>query len=107
MVSTLAAKPVFFVAVVALVLVWLAVGPWAHFSHGWIDALQIGSAIITVALVVVLENEQWRNAKATQRKLNAIADALAHILATDHSGSEQLEQLRAAVGLEKRESISD
>ena len=105
--STLAAKPVFFVAIVALCLAWLAVGPWAGFSHGWIDALQIGSAVITVLLVVVLENEQWRNAKANQRKLNAIADALAHLLATDGKESEQLEQLRASVGLEKRESISE
>lgn len=75
-------------------LVWLVVGPLTDFS-----------------LVALLENEQWRTAKATQRKLNALAEAPSHILAAEQTSKEEVEhhveQLRAAVGLEKRESISD
>ena len=39
------------------------------------------------------------------RKLNALAEAVAHILAADETAGEQVEELRAAYGLEKRESI--
>ncbi|MFN2505905.1 MAG: low affinity iron permease family protein [Acidimicrobiales bacterium] len=105
--STVAAKSGFFVALVAAGLVWLALGPLADFSHRWVDALQVVGTIITLLLVALLENEQWRNAKATQRKLNALAEAMAHIMETDDPDSDQIEQLRASVGLEKRESISD
>jgi len=109
--STLAARPGFFVVILVAVLVWLVVGPLTDFSHGWVDTLQIAGTVVTLLLVALLENEQWRNAKASQRKLNALAEALSHVLAAEQTSKEevehQVEQLRAAVGLEKRESISD
>jgi low affinity Fe/Cu permease len=105
--STVAARSGFFVAILAAVLVWLAVGPFADFSHAWIDTLQVVGTVVTLLLVALLENEQWRNAKATQRKLNALAEGLAHLMATADPNAPEIEQLRAAVGLEKRESISD
>lgn len=110
-VSTVAARPGFLVAILGAVLIWLVVGPLTSFSHGWIDTLQVVGTVVTLILVALLENEQWRNAKATQRKLNALAEALSHVLAGDKTTKEeiehQVEQLRAAVGLEKRESITD
>ncbi len=106
-VSTLVASARFFLGLVALGLVWLALGPFLGFSHGWVDGLQVVGTVVTLMLVVVLENEQWRNSKATQRKLNALAEALAHLMATDDTASEHVRQLRSAVGLEKRESMSD
>ena len=105
--STLAARSGFFVGVVAAVVVWLGIGPFVGFSHHWIDVVVVVVGVITLLLVALLENEQWRNAKATQRKLNALAAAVAHILAADETAGEQVEELRAAYGLEKRESISD
>ena len=60
-----------------------------------------------LVLVALLENEQWRNGKAAQRKLNMVAEALAYMLERDGAPAEQVQQLKAAVGLEKRESISD
>ena len=106
-VSNAAASSWFFVALVVMALVWLALGPMADFSHLWVDTVQIVGTLLTVLLVAVLENEQWRNAKATQRKLNALAGALAHLMEADESASEHISELRATVGLEKRESISD
>ena len=105
--STLAARSSFFVGILAAVVAWLVVGPFAGFSHRWIDVAVVGVGVVTLMLVALLENEQWRNAKATQRKLNALAEAVAHILAADDTAGEQVAQLRAAYGLEKRESISD
>ena len=103
--STLAARSSFFVGILAAVVTWLVIGPFVDFSHHWIDMVVVG--VVTLMLVALLENEQWRNAKATQRKLNALAEAVAHILGADETAGEQVEQLRAAYGLEKRESISD
>ena len=109
--STVAARSGFFVAVLGAVVAWLVVGPWTGFSHSWIDTLQVVGTVVTLLLVALLENEQWRNAKATQRKLNAMAEALSHLIAARESSNEEVDeqvaQLRAAVGLEKRESISD
>ena len=102
--STAAATSGFFVAIIGLALLWLALGPLAGFSHNWVDTLQVVGTVLTLLLIAVLENEQWRNAKATQRKLNALAAALAHLMAADHTATEHIRQLEAAVGLEKRES---
>ena len=55
-------------------------------------------------MVALLQNEGWRDAKATQRKLNAIAAALAELMDRSEVDQEHVEQLHAAVGLEKRES---
>ena len=104
--STLAARSSFFVGVLAAVVVWLVVGPIVSFSHHWIDVVVVVVGVVTLLLVALLENEQWRNAKATQRKLNALVEAVAHILAADETAGEQVKQLRAAYGLEKRESTS-
>ena len=105
--STLTARSGFFVSILAGVSTWLVIGPFVGFSHHWIDVVVVVVGVVTLMLVALLENEQWRNAKATQRKLNALAEAVAHILAADKTAGEQVDQLRAAYGLEKRESISD
>jgi len=105
--STLAAKPGFFVVLIVVTLAWGALGLIFGFSHSWIDALQIAGTVLTLLLLALLENEQWRNSKATQHKLNSVAGALAHLLASDASASEHVRQLQAAVGLEKRESTTE
>ncbi|MBA2498027.1 MAG: low affinity iron permease family protein [Acidimicrobiia bacterium] len=106
-VSTLAARSGFFIGLVVVVVAWAALGVLFGFSHGWIDDLEIAGTIVTLLLVALLENEQWRNSKATQRKLNAVADALAHLLASDASATDHVRELQAAVGLEKRESTTE
>ena len=105
--STIAATPSFFVMLVVLAVAWIAYGSVKSFSHHWLDLLVAFGAIVTLLLVALLENEQWRNAKATQRKLNALLEAMAHIMEKDETAAEQVRELQAAVGLEKRESISD
>ncbi len=57
-------------------------------------------------MVALLENEGWRGNKATQRKLNAIASALAEMMEKQGLEEEQVRQLNAAVGVERRESTS-
>ena len=98
------AKPPFFLACLAIVLLWAVAGPVLDFTHGWVDTLGIVVALITFLMVALLQNEGWRGNKATQRKLNAIAAALAELMEQSDVDKEHVRQLNAAVGLEKRES---
>ena len=98
------AKPVFFLTSLGVVAVWALSGFALDFSHGWVDSLELVVALVTFLMVALLQNESWRGSKATQRKLNAMAAALAELMAKSDVDQEHVEQLNAAVGLEKRES---
>ena len=102
--SHIVAKPPFFLASLAIVVAWVLSGFLLDFSHGWIDSLEVVVALVTFLMVALLQNEGWRNAKATQRKLNAMAAALAALMDKTDIDPEHVEQLNAAVGVEKRES---
>ncbi len=99
-------RPPFFLACVGFVVVWAASGPVVGFSHHWIDVFVVVVSLVTFSMVALLQNEGWRGNKATQRKLNAIASALAEVMEDAGINDEEVRQLNAAVGLEKRESAS-
>lgn len=98
----------FFVVCLAFVIVWLAAGAirWKHW-HEWADVLAVPAAGVTLLLVALLENEARRNDQATQRKLNAMAKALADMMDRFEMEKSDVDELRAAVGLELRESTGD
>lgn len=96
----------FFVGCVAGVLAWLAVGVLTGFSDTWLAAGSAVMSVVIVVLVAVLENAQRRSDQAIQRKLNAIADALADFMCETHVDDQQVDELRAAVGIEHRESTA-
>jgi low affinity Fe/Cu permease len=102
--SHFVAKPPFFLASLAMVILWALSGFVLDFSHGWVDSLELVVALVTFLMVALLQNESWRGSKATQRKLNAMAAALAELMDQSHVDQEHVEQLNAAVGVEKRES---
>lgn len=104
--SNVLARPQFFVICLAIVLVWGLSGPFVDYSHHWVDTLQTVAALVTFLLVALIQNEGWRNGKAAQRKLNAVAAALAELMERSDVDQEHVRQLNAAVGLEKRESSS-
>jgi low affinity Fe/Cu permease len=94
----------FFVGCIAGVVVWLALGILTGFSATWLAAGSAFMSVVIVVLVAVLENAQRRSDQAIQRKLNAIADALADFMCQTHVDDQQVDELRAAVGIEHRES---
>jgi low affinity Fe/Cu permease len=104
--SHIVARSPFFLTCLGFVLCWLVTGPFVGFSHGWVDTLDIVVSLVTFLMVALLQNESWRDSKATQRKLNALASALAELMANSDVDKEHVRQLNAAVGLEKRESSS-
>jgi low affinity Fe/Cu permease len=119
--STIASRAPFFAFCILLVAVWLTQGAVTvivsgHFSSFLNDKYQLEinttTTIITFLLVALLQNSQTRESQAMQHKLNAIADGLADLMtytserAGDDTLNRDIAELRAAVGLEDRESTS-
>jgi len=99
----------FFAFCVLLVVIWLP----SYFAFGSVDTWQLIintiTTIVTFLLVALLQNSQTRADQAVQQKLNAIADGLADLMAAQKKAgggdlSKDIKELRAAVGLEERES---
>ena len=122
MAAHLASRAPFFAFCLGLVLLWLIQGIVLVASRGSIRPflqaeyqLEINTTttIVTFLMVALLQNSQTRNDQATQHKLNALADALADLM--EHTAerfpesdlTEDVRELRAAVGLERRECTSD
>lgn len=97
--------PFFAVILVALVL-WAASKPLWSSTTKWELALHTGSAILSLLLLVLLENAGRRAEEAAQEKLNCIAEALSDLMSSraqdDPRLAESVEKLREAVGLEER-----
>jgi len=119
--SRLASRAPFFAFCIGLVVVWLLQGVLAVATKGSFSAFTSSSyqleintttTIITFLLVALLQNSQTREAQATQHKLNALADGLADLMTyierrdDDPELRRDIKELRAAVGLEDRESTT-
>jgi low affinity Fe/Cu permease len=93
---------------VLLILVWAPTFTVLKFDT-WQLIINTVTTIITFLLVALLQNTQTRSDRATQHKLNAIADAMADLMS--HMGDRleipelerDLKELRAAVGIEEYE----
>ena len=97
--------PFFAVILVALVA-WAVSYPLWKTTTKWELALHTGSSILSLLLLVLLENAGRRTEEAAQEKLNVLAEALAALMdsraADDPDLQEAVDKLRKAVGLEER-----
>ena len=97
----------FFYVCVAIVLAWLVSLPLWTDLKVWQAAIHTVSSVLSLLLLVLLENAGRRSEEAAQEKLNVIAEALSDLMeARTHHGDEELAEaarrLRDAVGLEAR-----
>ncbi len=93
----------FFAFCVLLVVVWAPSILLIHSISTWQLIINTMTTIITFLLVALLQNTQERSDRATQDKLNAIAEGLSKVVAAQGMKKDAAE-LRSAVGLEDRES---
>ena len=119
--SDIVSRAPFFAFCLVLVGIWLiegvvrivAGGPESFLGDTYQLQINTTTTIITFLLVALLQNSQTRSDRAIQQKLNAIADGLADLMdhQAEHAGDEELRrdirELRAAVGLEKRERTDE
>ncbi len=96
----------FFVIILIVLALWAASYPLWSSTTKWELALHTGSAILSLLLLVLLENSGRRTEEASQEKLNVIAEALSDLMASRAQDDPNLEdavrKLREAVGLEER-----
>lgn len=96
----------FFVVILIALTLWAVSYPMWSSTTKWELALHTGSAILSLLLLVLLENSGRRAEEASQEKLNCIAEALSDLMTSraqdDPTLSESVEKLRQAVGLEER-----
>ena len=96
----------FFAVVVAVLVIWAASYPLWKSTTKWELAIHTFGGVLSLLLLVLLENAGRRNAEAMQEKLNVLAEALAALMdsraADDPELREAADNLREAVGLEER-----
>lgn len=118
--SAFVSRAPFFAFCLLLVVAWLIEGLFRVSTDGASaflgDSYQLQinttTTIITFLLVALLQNSETRSDRAIQHKLNALADGLADLMdhlaerADDEDLRRDIRELRAAVGLEKRETTA-
>lgn len=96
----------FFAVVVAVVILWAASYPLWKSTTKWELAIHTFGGVLSLLLLVLLENAGRRNAEAMQEKLNVIAEAMAALMESQAADNAELREavdnLREAVGLEER-----
>src|SRR5688572_14868898 len=104
--TKLISKAPFFAVCVAVIVVWAASYPFWTSTTKWELAIHTFTAVLSLLLLVLLENAGRRHTESMQEKLNVLAEALAALMesrATDDPElHEAVKRLREAVGLEER-----
>jgi low affinity Fe/Cu permease len=97
--------PFFFVCV-AILLLWLVSVPLWHDLKSWQVAIHTVSSVLSLLLLVLLENAGRRAQEAAQEKLNVIAEGLVALMHSHGDEDPELQEatrkLRDAIGLEER-----
>ena len=104
--SSVISRAPFFAVCVAVVVLWAASYPLWKSTTKWELAIHTFTAVLSLLLLVLLENAGRRNSEAQQEKLNVIAEALSDLMSHQAGDSKELQgsvqKLREAVGLEER-----
>ena len=96
----------FFLLILAIIVAWLVSYPLWPSSKDWQYVIHTVSSVISLLLLVLLENAGRRAQEAAQEKLNVIAEALSDLMSSradqDPELTKSVRRLREAVGLEER-----
>ena len=92
------ASPAMFLAAIAVIVVWLAVGPMYGYSDTWQLIVNTGTSVITFLMVFLLQNTQSRDTRAIQLKLDellrSIKSARNELVRLEDLSDEDLEKLK-------------
>lgn len=96
----------FFALVLLLLVIWAVSAPLWHDLKSWQALIHTVSSVLSLVLLVLLENSGRRAEEAAQEKLNVIAESLAALMQAHPDPSSDLQdatrKLSEAVGLEAR-----
>jgi low affinity Fe/Cu permease len=66
-----------FAGAAGIIVLWLACGPFFHFSDTWQLVVNTGTTVVTFLMVFLIQRSQNKDSLALQLKLNEIVAALA------------------------------
>ncbi|HEV8369553.1 MAG TPA: low affinity iron permease family protein [Pyrinomonadaceae bacterium] len=69
-------SPWLFVVNVLLIAIWLAAGPFYHFSNTWQLLVNTATTVFTYLAVFLIQNTQNRDAKAVHLKLDELISSV-------------------------------
>jgi len=94
--------PSFFLVSVGIVVAWLLSYPLFADAKSWQVVIHTVGSVLTLLLLVLLENASRRSSEASQEKINVLAEALAALMESsareDPELRDAVEKLRDAVG---------
>jgi|SRR5580704_14101161 low affinity Fe/Cu permease len=89
--------PAFLLAVVVTVL-WIATGPYFHYSDTWQLVINTATSVATFLIVFLIQNTQNRDTAVIQLKLDelirAVTQARTELVQMEGLTDEELDQLR-------------
>jgi low affinity Fe/Cu permease len=90
-------SPPAFATGVGLIIIWLATGPFFHFSDTWQLIINTGTTVVTFLMVFLIQSTQNRDAKAMQLKLDelirAVGAARTHLVHLENLTDDELANL--------------
>lgn len=96
----------FFLVILAIVVVWAFSYPLWPSEKEWQVAIHTVASVLSLFLLVLLENAGRRTEEASHEKLNVLAEALSDLMESrsreDPELDDAIRRLREAVGLEER-----
>ena len=96
----------FFLLILAIIVAWLVSYPAWSSSKDWQYAIHTVSSVISLLLLVLLENAGRRSQESVHEKLNVLAQGLAALMKSEGRDDPELQdahrKLSEAVGLEER-----
>ena len=105
-VNQVVSRAPFFMLVVLIVVTWFVSYPLWPSSKSWQVAIHTVTSVLSLLLLVLLENAGRRTEEASHEKLNVLAEALSDLMESraedDADLRASVERLREAVGLEER-----
>jgi len=95
-VSKIAGKPYVFIICLAIVLIWAASGPIAHYSDTWQLIINTSTTIITFLMVFLIQNSQNRDNAAIHAKLDELirkGNSENRFIGIEHLSDEELDEI--------------
>lgn len=74
----LVGSPAVFLFAIGSIIVWLAMGPWLHWSVTWQLIANSWTNVATFLVVFLIQNSQNRDSRAINLKLDEVIRALQH-----------------------------
>lgn len=83
---------------VVLIVVWAFFGPPMKFKDNWHLLINTPTTIITFLGLFLVQNQQWRDGRAINKKLDAVLEELAEMRETNTSRARSHEEIEKEIG---------